>query len=63
MQEQHKTLCYEYKNATSLEEANACYATICCWWYSLGVVDAIWLEEWRFNLVFGILVLDNGEVS
>jgi hypothetical protein len=28
MQEQHKTLCYEYNNATLLEEANACYATI-----------------------------------
>jgi hypothetical protein len=28
-----KTLCYEYKNATSLEEANARYVTIHYWWY------------------------------
>ncbi len=28
LHEQHKTLCYEYKNAMSLEEANVCYATI-----------------------------------
>jgi hypothetical protein len=28
LHEQHNTLCYEYKNAMSLEEANVCYATI-----------------------------------
>jgi hypothetical protein len=30
MQKQHKALCYEYKNDTSLEEANVWYATIQC---------------------------------
>lgn len=28
MCEQHKTLCYEYKNANSLEEINVRYVTI-----------------------------------
>jgi hypothetical protein len=56
-------LCYEYKNATFLEKANVHYATICSWWYSLGVTDVIGLEEWRINLFFGIFVLNNGEVS
>jgi hypothetical protein len=28
MREQHKILCYEYKNAISLEETNVGYATI-----------------------------------
>jgi hypothetical protein len=30
LHERHKALCYEYKNATSLEEVDARYATICC---------------------------------
>jgi hypothetical protein len=43
--EQHKTLCYECKNATSLEEVDVWYATILCHSYSLGVVDEVGLQE------------------
>ncbi len=34
-----KTLCYEYKNAIFLEEADVRCVIIQCWWYSSGVVD------------------------
>ncbi len=37
--DQQKTLCYEYKKATSLEEANIQYATIRSWWYSFGAAN------------------------
>jgi len=30
MFEQHKTLYYEYKNATLLEKTNVHYVSICC---------------------------------
>jgi hypothetical protein len=35
LHEQHKTLWYEYKNATFLEEIEDRYATTQCWWYSI----------------------------
>jgi hypothetical protein len=45
MWKQHKALCYEYKNASSLEEVVAHYAAICSWWYSLGLTNVIGLQE------------------
>ncbi len=38
IQKQHNALCFEYKNATSCEEANVWYAAIWYWWYSSKVV-------------------------
>jgi hypothetical protein len=37
LQERHKALCFEYKNATSLEESNVRYATIQSWWILQGL--------------------------
>jgi hypothetical protein len=37
--DQHKVLYYEYKKATSLEEAKLWYVTIWFWWYSLGTTN------------------------
>jgi len=55
MQKKHRTLCYEYKNAISLEEADVWYVTIHCWWYSYGVVNEAkpqelenWFGFWHF---------------
>jgi hypothetical protein len=45
MHEQHTTLWYEYKNATSLEKTHAHYATIWCQWYSLGAMDAAMFQD------------------
>jgi hypothetical protein len=45
LHEWHKTLCYECKNATSLEEVDVWYATIRCCLYSLGIVDEVGLQE------------------
>ncbi len=55
LHEPHKGLCYEYKNATLLEEANAQNVVIWCGWYSFRVVDEvgflklkIWFSFWHF---------------
>jgi hypothetical protein len=32
LQEQHKALCFKYKNATSLEEMDVQYVAIQSWW-------------------------------
>jgi hypothetical protein len=40
-----RTLCYEYKNAISLEKANVQYATIRYWWYSSSVIDETGLQK------------------
>jgi len=45
LQDKHKTLCYEYRNVISLEEANAQYVIIYCWWYSSGVIDEVRLQK------------------
>jgi hypothetical protein len=45
LREKHRLLCYEYKNAISLEAADAWYVTIQCWWYSLGAVDEVGFQE------------------
>jgi hypothetical protein len=39
LREKHRTLCYEYKNAISLEEVNVWCTIIHCWWYSSDVDD------------------------
>jgi hypothetical protein len=31
LQDKHKTLCYEYKNAISLKEVDVWYVIICYW--------------------------------
>lgn len=62
MCEQHKTLCYEYKNATSLEEANVCYVIIYCWWYSLGVHMQLGFKSWTIGSVSNTFVSNNGKV-
>jgi hypothetical protein len=63
MWEQHMTLCYEYKNATSLEEANVRSIIIHSWWYSLGATNVLGFKSWRIGLVFGIYLSNNGEAS
>jgi hypothetical protein len=45
LQEKHRTLCYEYKNAIFLEEVNVQYATIYCWWYSSSATNEARLQE------------------
>jgi hypothetical protein len=49
-------LCYEYKNAISLEEVNAWYAIFHYWKYSLGAAYEVGLQElenlfefWHFH--------------
>jgi hypothetical protein len=44
LRKKHKTLCYEYKSAISLEEVDVWYVAICYWWDSLGVVNEIGLQ-------------------
>ncbi len=39
LHDQHKTLCYEYKKTTSLEEVDLQYATIQSWWYLFGATS------------------------
>jgi hypothetical protein len=41
----HRSLCYEYKSAISLEEANVRYATIHYWWYSSWTSNEVGLQE------------------
>jgi hypothetical protein len=45
LREKHRTLCYEYKNAISLEEAGAQYVAIWCWWYSSGTINEARFQE------------------
>ncbi len=62
MRELHRTLCYKYKNATSLEEKNVQYAPIQCWWYSLGATHEVGLfESYKIDSFFGTFVLENGK--
>ncbi len=62
LQHEHKAVCQQYKNATSLGDVDSHYALIHCWWFSYGVVFEAsvhklnnWLNFWHF-------LLDNGEV-
>jgi hypothetical protein len=45
----NRKLCYEYKNAISLEEVDVRYVTIQCWWYFSRAIDETGfqdLENW-----------------
>ena len=55
-QDQHRTLCKQYKNARSMEEAETRYLAIRAWWTSSGAatVDGyshlqLWLAFWHFR--------------
>jgi hypothetical protein len=57
MWEQHRTLCYEYKNVISLEEVDVQYVVIHYWWYSLTTTNEArlqllenWLNFWHFHV-------------
>jgi hypothetical protein len=41
----HKATCFEYKNATSLDEANICYITIHYWWLSSNIIFKSGIHE------------------
>ena len=56
LQCQHTTLCKQYKDSKSMEEAEIRYLAICSWWLSSGATteDAIhhlehWLAFWHFR--------------
>jgi hypothetical protein len=47
--EQHKKMCTQYKNATSMAEAETLYHALRAWWASTGVVGEsglIKLDQW-----------------
>jgi hypothetical protein len=50
-----------YNNATLLEEANAWFATIQCWWYSFAATHEVGLQELENWFIFDIFMLLNGE--
>jgi hypothetical protein len=41
----HKAMCFEYKNATSLIEANTCYVPIHYWWFSSNIASKSGIHE------------------
>ena len=56
LQEQHRHLCKQYKNANSLEEAKTKYLAIRSWWLSSGATTDeglvrldLWLAFWHFR--------------
>jgi hypothetical protein len=56
-EKKHRTLCYEYKNAISLEEVDVQYVTIYYWWYFSMAVHEVglqkleyWLNFWHFHV-------------
>ncbi len=57
------TLCYEYNNATLLEEVYVHYVAINCWWYFSGVAYVFGFHKLENWLNFGTFVLENGEAS
>jgi hypothetical protein len=38
-------MCFEYKNATSLDEANTCYVAIRYWWLSSDIAFESGIHE------------------
>jgi len=38
LQDEHRALCHQYKNATSFRDANNHYALIHSWWLSFGAI-------------------------
>jgi hypothetical protein len=56
MQDQHRLLCKQYKNATSPEESEMRYLAIRAWWLSSGATTEeglhrleLWLSFWHFR--------------
>jgi hypothetical protein len=45
LKSKHKATCFEYKNATSLDEANTCYITIHYWWLSSNITSKSGIHE------------------
>jgi hypothetical protein len=45
LQDEHKVLCHQYKNATSLGDVESHYALICCWWLSYGAASKASVHE------------------
>jgi len=57
LQDEHKVLCHEYKNATSFGDVDNHYVLICSWWLSFGVAFEAsvhklsnWLNFWHFRV-------------
>jgi len=55
-QNQHIRLCRQYKDATSMSEADKMYLEIRAWWYSSGAASEStireledWLAFWHFR--------------
>ena len=55
LQDQHKQLCIQYRNAISIDEAETCYLAIKAWWSSSGATSEsglrhleLWLAFWHF---------------
>ena len=56
LQEQHRQLCKQYKNALSMEDAEVCYFAIKAWWLSSIATTTeglqrleLWLSFWHFR--------------
>jgi hypothetical protein len=56
LQDQHRLLCRQYKNSTSIAEAESRYHVIIAWWHSSGATTAeglcrlgLWLAFWHFR--------------
>ena len=56
LQEQHRQLCKQYKNASSMDDAEVRYFAIKAWWLSSGVTTTeglhrleLWLSFWHFR--------------
>src|SRR5665811_2292182 len=56
LQDQHRLLCKQYKNATSQDEAETRYRAIRAWWLSSGATTTqgqnrleLWLAFWHFR--------------
>jgi hypothetical protein len=56
LQDQHRHLCLQYRNASSIEEAETRYLTIKAWWASSNCTSEdglkhlqLWLAFWHFR--------------
>ena len=56
LQEQHRVLCKQYKNASSMEDAEVWYFAIKAWWLSVRATTTeglhrleLWLSFWHFR--------------
>jgi hypothetical protein len=57
LQDEHKALCHQYKNAKSFGDANNHYALIHSWWLSFGTTSKVgvhelsnWFSFWHFHV-------------